>query len=299
MDIGIGLPSTVGGTDGRTLIEWAIRSEAAGFSTLGVLDRLVYDSYDGLTVLAAAAAVTERIRLTTAVLLAPLRTNTALLAKQAASVDRLSDGRLVLGLAVGARPDDFTASRLTPAGRGDMLDAQLVEMARIWAGERRGFAGAIGPRPVAHQGPEVVLGGHSPAAMARTVRRAEGWISGGGGVDMFAAGATTVVDAWHRSGRPGRPRLLSLAYVALGPDAHDIAHGYLDDYYGFAPPYAAAVARNAAIGEEGLRRLLDRFDEAECDELVLVPCSADPRQLDLLEGVVADRLGRLAVAGAR
>ncbi len=87
MDIGVGLPTTIPGTDGRTLVEWARNAEEAGFSTLGTIGRLVYPNYEELVALSAAAAVTSRIRLTTGVLLAPLYTNSALLAKQAASLE--------------------------------------------------------------------------------------------------------------------------------------------------------------------------------------------------------------------
>jgi alkanesulfonate monooxygenase SsuD/methylene tetrahydromethanopterin reductase-like flavin-dependent oxidoreductase (luciferase family) len=108
MRIGIGLPNPVPDTEGDTLVEWARRSEEAGFSTLATIDRVVYPSYDSLISLAAAAAVTERIGLMTNILLAPLR-NEVLLTKESASVDRLSAGRLTLGLAVGGRPDDPAA----------------------------------------------------------------------------------------------------------------------------------------------------------------------------------------------
>src|SRR5579871_2980216 len=109
MQIGIGLPNAVPGTDGPRLIEWARRADAGPFTSLGVLDRLAYASYDPLTALAAAAAVTRRVRLVTMIVIGPLR-NTLLLAKAAASVDALSGGRLTLGLAVGARRDDYEAA---------------------------------------------------------------------------------------------------------------------------------------------------------------------------------------------
>src|SRR5207244_6217793 len=109
MDIGIGLPNAVRGVDRRGIVDWAQRAEDAGFSTLGTIDRIVYPNYESLIALAAAAAVTERIGLATDILIAPLRRSTALLAKQAATIDNLSGGRMVLGLAVGGRADDFDA----------------------------------------------------------------------------------------------------------------------------------------------------------------------------------------------
>src|ERR687886_1213471 len=125
MDIGIGLPNAVAGVDRAGIVDWARRAEAAGFSSLGTIDRLVYGNYESLIALAAAAAVTERIRLATDILIAPLRRNTALLAKQAATIDALSGGRLVLGLAVGGREDDFEISGLDFSGRGRAFDRQL------------------------------------------------------------------------------------------------------------------------------------------------------------------------------
>lgn len=288
MEIGLGLPTSVPGTAGRSVLDWAVEGERAGFATLATLDRLVYDSYEGLSVLAAAAAVTERVRLATAVLLAPLRTNTALLAKQVASVDRLSGGRLVLGMAVGSRPDDFTASGADHSRRGRRIGEQIGELRRIWAGERRGFAGPVGPSPSAEGGPPLMLGGHAPAAIARAAKLGSGWISGSGGPEMFRAGAEAVRTAWQAAGRPGTPRLMALTYFALGDGARSTAERYLNHYYGFAPPYARMVVNSATIGEDGVRETVAAFQRAGCDELLFVPCSADIRQVALL----ADALPR-------
>lgn len=94
MDVGVGLPNAVPGTSGAQLTEWARRADSRGFSSLGTIDRVVYENYEPLAALAAAAAVTERIGLCTSVLLGPLRVNPAALAKQALSVHALSGGRL-------------------------------------------------------------------------------------------------------------------------------------------------------------------------------------------------------------
>src|SRR5260370_8620249 len=156
MDIGLGLPTQTPNVEGRTVLDWASRAEEAGFSSLGTVGRIVFPNCDDLIALTAAAAVTERIRLTTSVLIAPLHANVALLAKQTASLDRLSGGRLVLGVGTGGRDDDFIASGLPTAGRGRRLAEQIVELKRIWGGEERGIAGPIGPPPARAGGPDPI-----------------------------------------------------------------------------------------------------------------------------------------------
>ena len=139
MDIGIGLPNTIPGTEGRTLIDWARRAEERGFSALATIDRIVYPNYDSLIALAAAAAVTERIRLLTNVLLGPTR-NPVLLAKEAASVDQISSGRFILGVAVGARPDDF--------------EFQVEVCVRVARGQHHEHARSHGERGAEVDGPQ-------------------------------------------------------------------------------------------------------------------------------------------------
>lgn len=211
MEVGIGLPATVPGVEREQLLEWSRRADAAGFSSLGVIDRLVYPNLEPLLALTAAAAVTERIRLTTSILIAPLHPNVALLAKELATLDRLSGGRLVAGLAVGGREDDYAAGGVDFAGRGRAFERQLDELKQIWAGEERGYAGAVGPPATRREGPPILIGGQVDAAYERVCRYAEGWIAGGGGPALFAQGAEKARSAWRAHGREGEPRLAALA----------------------------------------------------------------------------------------
>jgi alkanesulfonate monooxygenase SsuD/methylene tetrahydromethanopterin reductase-like flavin-dependent oxidoreductase (luciferase family) len=282
VDIGIGLPNTVPGTEGRKLIDWARSAEQAGFSTLGTIGRIVYPNYEELIALSAAAAVTSRIRLTTSVLLAPLYTNHVLLAKQAASLDRLSGGRLVLGMGLGGREDDFTAGGVPQEGRGRRLDEQIAVMKRVWSGEKFGMAGGVGPEPARPGGPEIILGGQTEASFRRVARLADGWIMGGGTPDMFAQAAAAVDQAWQEAGRAGKPRKLSLAYFALGPYARALADSYLLDYYAFLGDFASQIAAGAAVSAEMVKSYAAAFGSAGCDELIFVPAASTLDQVELL-----------------
>src|SRR5829696_8804415 len=179
MDIGIGLPATIPWTNAPLILEWAKRADSSPFSSLGILDRLVYPNYEPLITLAAAAAVTERVRLMTTVLMAPLR-RAGELAKQAATIDALSGGRLTLGLGVGAREDDFEAAPASFHDRATRFEEQLDLMKRIWSGEPvSDEVGLVGPRPAQAGGPELLIGGYSANPMRRVGRWANGFISGG------------------------------------------------------------------------------------------------------------------------
>jgi alkanesulfonate monooxygenase SsuD/methylene tetrahydromethanopterin reductase-like flavin-dependent oxidoreductase (luciferase family) len=281
MDIGIGLPSTIPGISGRLIADWARAAENAGFSSLGTLDRIVYANLETVPTLAAAAAVTERIRLTTAILIGPYRGNGALLAKQLATVDAIAGGRLQVGIAVGGRADDFEATGTVFADRGRAFDAQLAELQAVWAQEPRGYAGPIGPAPVRPGGPPLLLGGTAPAAFRRMVEFGTGWVMGGGGPEAFAAGADQARRSWREAGRAGAPRLAALAYVSLGDDAEAHARSYLTDYYAFTGDYAERIAASALTTPRQVAGTVAAFTDAGCDELILFPCNPDLAQVPL------------------
>lgn len=275
MDIGIGLPNAVPGAPGAHLVEWARRADARGFSSLGTIDRIVYDNYEPLTALAAAAAVTERIGLCTAVLLAPLRTNATELAKQALSVNALSEGRFTLGVGLGAREDDYEASGVELAGRGKRVDAMLERIREVWDG------GDIGPAVAG--APKLIVGGHAGASFRRAARFADGWIAGGSGPEQFEEGARGAKAAWSEAGRQGEPRTMALAYFSLGDSAEEDARAGLGDYYSWlGEEVAEMIVGGAAKSEEAVRGQIAAYEAADCDELILFPSSSDPDQVDLL-----------------
>lgn len=282
MDVGIGLPNAVRGVDRRGTVEWARRAEEAGFSSLGTIDRIVFPNYESMISLAAAAAVTEKIRLVTDILILPLRRTTALFAKQAATLDHLSEGRLDLGLAVGGREDDFRLAGVEFSARGTIFEVQLQELQRLWGGEVENF----GPPPANGRRPGLLIGGTSDAAFRRAARYADGWTQGGGTPEAFVEGKAQLLEAWAAAGREGQPRTMSLLYYALGPEAEELAREDLLDYYGWLGEYAPQIVASAAKDEDTLKAYLAAFEEAGVDEVICFPTGIDPEQVDLLAAAV-------------
>ena len=279
MDIAIGLPAAIPGVDRESPLEWARRAEARGFSSLGTIDRITYPNFEPLIALSAAAAVTERIRLATTILLAPTR-NTAVLAKQAATIDVISNGRLTLGLAPGGREPDFEAAGVDFSTRGKRFEQQLGDLKRIWSDHQ------IGPDPVQPGGPPIWVGGGTEVAFRRAAEHGEGWIAGGVPPDVFKEAADGVRKAWEDAGREGEPRLAALAYFSLGDGAEEHAENYLKDYYAWLGEFADVIAGSAAKSSETAKQYVAGFEAVGCDELFFMPAHTDPAQVDLLADAV-------------
>ncbi|HEY8467671.1 MAG TPA: LLM class flavin-dependent oxidoreductase [Solirubrobacterales bacterium] len=286
MRIGIGLPNAVAGTTGGQLRDWARESEAAGFSTLGTIDRIVYGNYDPLVALAGAAAVTERIRLASTVALGPVFAPAARIAKQFLSLDALAGGgRAVLGIAPGGRPDDYEVTGMEMSERGRWMDHAVAQIREVWDGT--GDGERIGPRPADGAGPTLLVGGWVDAAYRRAAQYGDGWIMGGGSPDQFRQSLEGLLAAWEREGRDGKPQTAALSYFALGPDGERDAQAYLGDYYAFlGEETARAITSGAARDADTVRAYIAAFEEAGCDELIFFPCSNDPEQVGLLAEAV-------------
>ncbi|WP_409330151.1 LLM class flavin-dependent oxidoreductase [Trujillonella humicola] len=284
MEIAIGMPNSIRGTTGGLLLDWARRAEAAGFSSLASIGAVSYPTYEELTVFAAAGAVTERIQFVSDVLIAPAR-STAELAKQAATVQELTGGRLTLGLGVGWRDSDYALTGRDFAGRGALFDEQLAELRRAWAGEAL-VEGTRPPVPETGAGPvPMLIGGNTDAAVRRTVEHGIGWTAGGLPPEATAPFVERVRAAWAEAGREGAPRIVALNYFALG-DTEERSRDYLLDYYAaMGAETAEYIAGSAHRSPEAIRDVIGRFAEIGVDELVLDPTVADLGQLDLLAEV--------------
>jgi probable F420-dependent oxidoreductase len=174
----------------------ATRAEEAGYESLWVGEHVVLPdpqvppsplapevpTLDPTVALTYAAAVTKRIRLGTGIVILPQR-NPLVLAKELASLDVLSEGRLIFGIGIGYLKPEFDALGVPFGAKGARTEDYLGAMKAIWSGERTSYEGRFvsfdgvraRPAPVQKPGPEIVFGGHTPEAFDRTVRLAKGW----------------------------------------------------------------------------------------------------------------------------
>ena len=272
MRISIGLPIRVSGVSSDFVLDWARRADEAGFASLVGLDRVVSRAMEPLVVLAAAAGVTRRITLMTSILLAPTR-ETTLLARQVASLDALSGGRLSLGIGIGVRESDYVATGFDFHRRGRREEEQLETLRRLWRGAPLGEGiGPIGPAPARLGGPEVLLGGYVPAIARRIARWGDGFMAPGGGepAAMVALWAQ-ILEAWAAEGRTGRPRWVGATYYALGPNAAEAAAGYINANYAFDPALAARRLATLPKGGNEVLRAIEAQAALGVDEMILRP----------------------------
>jgi alkanesulfonate monooxygenase SsuD/methylene tetrahydromethanopterin reductase-like flavin-dependent oxidoreductase (luciferase family) len=285
MDVGIGLPNAVLDVRGPELVEWGRRADAAGFSVLGTIGRIVYSNHDDLIALAAVAGATERIGLMTSVLV-PAGRQAVLLAKQAATLSAVSNGRFRLGVGIGGREDDWRAIGAEPRRRGRVLEDLVATCRTVWAGEViDGFDQPIGPAPV---NLPLVLGGYSEPAWRRAGRLADALLMGPLPPDYVGHAHRVATKAAEEAGRPA-PTLYAARYVALGVDIQAEADRTIAGYYAFTGPEGVArVAGNMLRTADAVRDTLAALEQVGVDEVCL--WSATP-SLDQVDRVADAALG--------
>jgi probable F420-dependent oxidoreductase len=304
----VGLPESIEGDDPRAVAVYAARAEALGFTGLWTLDSALGGAtsstplLDGLQLLAHAAAVTDDVRLGIAVIVMNRR-QPVLLAKEIASLDRLTGGRLTVGVGLGAPPSEYVASLGFPVDRPVRRLVEGVEIMRaLWSGdevshdgELLSFSGArIEPKPIQRPGPPVWFGAGREPALRRAARLADGWIgAGSSSAEDFALQAAIVRDALVEEGRgPRRFPVAKRVYLAVEGDARVGMRrmtAILDEMYG----WPGLAERCAVCGPpERIAETVRDLAAAGCEEIVLTPMYGHLAQLELLPEVV-----RLASAG--
>jgi alkanesulfonate monooxygenase SsuD/methylene tetrahydromethanopterin reductase-like flavin-dependent oxidoreductase (luciferase family) len=307
VELGLTMPTMI--PHGRAdVLGWAREADEGPWAALTVPERITYTSHSLTVELAAVAALTDRVPLWTTIVILPAH-SAVQVAKDLASVDVLSGGRLTVGLGVGGREHDYRAVDAPFGRRWQRMDDQIAVMRRIWAGEPP-FEGAdpVGPPPVQPGGPPLVAGSMGPKALARAARWAVGVDHGatilglqeqggdpvggllGFDVAKLSAAVDAVRQAWVAAGRTDRPHQSASLFFALGPDAEERIRRYTYDYLSLVgSDFASAAARSATCWTpDVLRRTVAAAEEAGCDLVLLTSASAGveeaPRARDVLFG---------------
>lgn len=293
MKIGMNLPVMVPGLDRAAVHEWSRRIDAGPYSSLAAGERITFPNPEIMVTLATAAAVTERVRITFSVLVLPMH-NAVRIAKQVATLDVLSGGRVSVGVGVGGREEDYAAVGAEyDKGIWRRMEEQVAVMRQAWRGEQviEGALRPVEPRPLQEGGPELLAGSMFP----RSIRRAARWADGISGFSFgpHAAEIANQFDlarsAWKEEGRERAPRLATSFWFALGSRARAQLDEYLLRYLNFMGPDAARklAPTVTTLSPRALKDAASMVADLGCDELILVPTTADPDEVDR----VADILG--------
>ena len=280
------------------VVNFAKKCEQMGADSMWTIDRVAYDNLESLTILAAAAATTRKIRLGTSVLLAGLR-HPALLAKTVATLDFISNGRLTLGVGFGSRESDFSAVEVPWEGRGSRAVEGIQLMKRLWTEENVTHKGrffdvqnlTLGPRPIQKPIP-IWTGGSAEVALKRAGTWANGFICGSSAIPDFPSTWEKVAQYARAAGRdPKEIEKAGLTFMAVNDD-HDKAvktvEGYVMRYYG---RLRADVANTSLVGSPAaVAERIEAFLSRGLDTLIIGVADPDPRQLDLFGEKVLPKL---------
>ena len=292
MTVGVALPQMATGLDRDRLVAWSRGIDAGPFSSVSAGERITFHNLDGFTLCSAAAALTERVRVLVNVAVLPWHAP-ALVAKELASLDVVSNGRVEVAVGVGGRSQDYAALGSPFAGRHRRLDDGVAELKRLWAGGVAADGEVVGPSPIQAGGPPIMASAMGPKSLARAAK----WAIGVSGFTLLGdakeAGKLfrATESAWTNEGRSDRPRLVTGSFVALGPDAPTRLRSFAAEYlHVFSPELARSLADAMTLNEPS--RLVDLLDAVEAegaDEFIVVPATSDPRMLEILTETVANR----------
>ncbi len=290
MEIGVGLPTNLRGTNKELVLRWATTAETAGFASLCMGERLTYSGYDWVLALTAAASVTSRIRLLSNVIILPIHPP-GVVAKQALSLDDYSGGRFTLGVGLGTPLDDYDVAPVPRAGRGKRFEESLRTIRELFKGESL-IPGtrAIGPAPVRQGGPPILLGSNGLKALRRAGEFADGAVTWSFGADPEEARLMLAVveESWREHGRAGKPRFVCGCYYSAGPRAREDLTAYFREYYPNVLPGQVEQLLSAVrtVTPEAIRDTVRRMEDIGCDEFIFVPVKPDMVHLEELAKIV-------------
>lgn len=293
--------------DVNRLVPYARRADELGFDSVWAWDHIILGSrqpfpfLDSLSTLAAIAAVTGRVALATGVLVLPLR-NPVVLAKVTSSIDQISSGRLILGVAAGWYEREFEAVGVPFKDRGRIFLRNLDLLERFWTEERvtgqtdgMSFNNAVMlPRPHRQPRPVVLIGGYVDRVLRRVATRSDGWLTYFYTAESFSRAWQRILSFARDAGRDAGsltavaqlPICIDRSFQAADRRIRDFLHRYFD-----MPRWSESTAESSIRGTpEQCAEQIAAHVRAGVRHIVLVPWNYDP---DQVERIAADLLPML------
>lgn len=293
MKVGMNLPVMVPGLTRDVVRQWCRRVDDGPYSSIAAGERITFPNPEIMVTLSHAAAWTERVSVGFHVLVPPMH-DAVLLAKQVATLDILSGGRVCLGVGVGAREEDYRAvGAVWDSKLLSRLEKGVETMRAVWNGTHvvEHATRPVEPRPLQAGGPPLLAGVLMPQAIARVAKWADGITGFSFGpsredVEMRFDGARA---AWKEAGRETKPYLATGFWFALGSDPDEQVASYLERYLAFMGADAGrALAPNiSAKSPAALRDALRMCEDLGADEVLLVPTTSDPAEVERAAEVIA------------
>lgn len=295
MRVGLAIPQMARDLDGARVRGWCAAADDGPFSSISAGERITFRNLEGITLCATAAGLTERVRVMTNVIVLPWH-SPALIAKQLATIDVLSNGRLDVAVGVGGRWQDYAALGSSFERRHQRLDDAVNAVRRLWSGGPAADGEKVGPTPVQAGGPPLYGSAMGPKSMARVAQWAVG-VSGFtllADVQEAARQFRSAEDAWHAAGRTDRPQHLTGSFVSLGRNAKETLENFAYEYLEvFSPDFARQLSQSMHLhSQDALAEFLRNLQKEGADEFTVVPAHSDPAMARDIADVVTEISGK-------
>ena len=245
-------------------------------------------------VLSAAAAATSRVEITPTLYVLPMH-SAVRVAKEIATLDILSGGRVrQVALGYGGRQQDYEAVGARYQGRYGRMDRQVETLRQVWSGQEIvSGAGGIGPEPTVPGGPRLLAGALGPKSIERCAAWADGlyaW-SGNGEQSELEHAFAMANAAWERAGREQAPYRLGGFWFTLADDGRRKLYDYVYEYLAIAGPEIAKMMADSVnrCTADAVKIALDNAEAASCEEVFLVPATAEIEELERLQELLESR----------
>ena len=293
MKISVCLPYMKEGITRKDFLDWFRVLDQGPFESLSCGERITGYSYEMRTILSAAAAVTERIRIVPSLYVLPMH-DAVWAAKEIATLDMISEGRVTVTVGVGGREMDYQAVNANFNNRFKRMDEQVATMKRIWAQEPP-FEGAdpVGPRPFQDGGPPIIAGSMGPKSIARVSHWADGLygFAMNGEESLIKYFFDTAKQEWQNAGRDTPPKLIGGFWYSLADNSEASLKQYTYDYLKIMDEETAKnVAAGMRLHDEGaILEAINAIEELGTEELFMVPATADVNEVHRLAELLSKR----------